>query len=108
VEAFEVFLNAKGILLSSLLSQGTLMPIVHAEADYKMPLYPGDPIEIQLLLSYLGNRSFTLESQIFKKKPSHLLVGSTKITHVFLQQNNQEVLEIPLEFRSLLQENLLN
>ena len=110
VEAFEVFLHAKEICLSSLLSQGNFFPIVHAEANYKTPLYPGDPIEIQLILSHLGNRSFTLESQIFKvfkDIPSLTLAGSTKITHAFLKQGSQETSEIPTEFRSLFQKELI-
>ena len=101
LEAFEKFLHEKGISLSQIFAKGYFMPIVHAEADYKAPLKAGDTLSIELTLSHIGNRSFSMDSTI-KILPGLKEAGRVKIVHAFIKQGEEKASEIPSEIRDLL------
>lgn len=105
LEAFEVFLHEKDFKLADMFSKGHLFPVVHAEADYKAPLRVGDGITIKLFLSHLGQKSFTLETEVYKM-PLGVLAGKTKIVHAFLLQGAEASSSIPKEFSEFLTKNL--
>ena len=62
LETFESFLQSRNFSLSRLFEQGYLMPIVHTEADYNAPLRVGDLIAIDLAISHVGLKSFSVSS----------------------------------------------
>ncbi len=103
LEAFEMFLNEKSISLSQIFAKGYFMPIVHAEADYKAALKAGDTISIELSLSHIGNRSFSIDS-IIRIVPDFREAGRVKIVHAFIKQGDEKSSEIPSEIRDLLKE----
>lgn len=60
-DAYETFMAGIGHDLPALLRAGrTLLPIVHAEADYHHPIRHGDALRIRLDVERLGASSFTL------------------------------------------------
>ena len=99
LEAFELFLQSQHLPLSLLLSKNYLFPVVHAEADYKAPLFAGDEISLHLTLLEIKNRSFILKTEILKQG---LLVGTTKIAHAFVQKGQTKASKLPEEFLLLL------
>ncbi len=62
-----------------------LFPIVHAEADYKAPLYAGEEVMIKPCLERKGEHSFTL-SYLFTKAEKE--VGKTILVHAVVDRKN--------------------
>jgi len=91
-EAFEVYLSKKFTLLQMLREHDFLLPIVHAEADYALPLRVGDEVEIQLSLKELGTSSFSLGFNILKAGQE---AGNAKIVHVALSKKTGKSIPIP-------------
>lgn len=80
LEAFESCLCEKGFGIKEILSKSEfLLPIVHVEAEYKMPLRVGDQVKIQLWLEKVGNSSFTLKAIFWLRGKE---AGETTIVHV--------------------------
>lgn len=60
-DAYQAAMAALGLDLRRILDDGAyLLPIVHAEADFKAPLRVGDAIDIRVRVERLGRGSFTL------------------------------------------------
>ncbi len=102
LEAFESLLSTNNQSLRELLSLGYLFPVVHAEADYKAPLKVGDDFCVQVFVSNISERSFTVES-ILKRLPDSSVVGTTKIVHAFLLSGQTQASTIPEAIVSFLQ-----
>lgn len=91
-EAFEAYLSKKFTLHQMLQEQDFLLPIVHAEADYALPLQVGDAVELQLSLGEVGTSSFSLGFKVLKGGQE---AGSAKIVHVALSKETGESIPIP-------------
>lgn len=102
LEAFEAYLHSKNFSLSEVLNKGYLMPIVHAEADYKAPLRVGDLISVRLEISHVGNKSFSMNSQM-ELIGTKQIAGSVKIVHAFVRQGEKESCAIPSDLLQILQ-----
>ena len=79
--------------------------IVHCEADYYTPLHVGDALEIQVSVGNIGESSFTMIYEIFKKDGTH--AGSAKTVHVTLERISRKKIPIPNELKNTLKKNLL-
>lgn len=61
-DAYESFMADIGQPLDRLIREGpTLLPLVHAEADYRTPLRHGQDVSVRMSVAALGNSSFTLD-----------------------------------------------
>ncbi len=78
-----------------------LFPIVHAEADYRLPLFVGDEVEIHLFLEAVGTSSFTLQIRILKDGEE---AGTTKIIHVVVGRESGKAIPVPELILSKLRE----
>ncbi|MHC5121434.1 MAG: acyl-CoA thioesterase [Planctomycetota bacterium] len=59
-DAYETFLESH-LRLNAILSEGVyIIPIVHAEADYLLPLSLSEKIRVELCLEQKGSSSFDL------------------------------------------------
>jgi YbgC/YbaW family acyl-CoA thioester hydrolase len=104
LETFEEYLRSKKYSLAALLeSCDCLMPIIHAEADYSVPLLLGDEIEIAIELGGMGSSSFTLSYKFFKGG-GQIRAGSASIVHVAVSKITREKIPLPEELISFLQE----
>jgi 1,4-dihydroxy-2-naphthoyl-CoA hydrolase len=101
LEAFENFSRPKGCNIKTLIDEGYLIPVVHAEADYMAPLEMGDEIKISIWLDKMGTSSFTLCFSYYNQT-KQILAGTAKITHVFIRHTTKRSTPIPEEFRSIL------
>jgi YbgC/YbaW family acyl-CoA thioester hydrolase len=77
-----------------------LIPIVHAEADYRCPVTDGDTVEIELGLERIGNSSFTMKFSIFDLDGR--LVGTVRTVHVTMDCQSQTKIPLPDDFRRML------
>jgi 1,4-dihydroxy-2-naphthoyl-CoA hydrolase len=61
-DAYEAFMADIGHPLDRLIREGrTLLPLVHAEADYRSPLRHGQDVSVEVSVAAVGNSSFTLD-----------------------------------------------
>lgn len=100
LEAFEVFLQRENTSLQVLFSKGYFFPIVHAEADYKLPLRVGEEIEIALCVAEVSERSFMIRGKVLRKGE---VAGVTQIIHTFLQKGEEKAKPLPKEVTDLFQ-----
>ena len=100
-EAYEHFMQRIGCSLHELLAEGSyLLPLVHAEADYRRPLRHADKLQIELRLKRLGRTSFTLGYRILGE--DQLEHASLKTVHVVLDRTTQRPLTLPDSLREAL------
>jgi 1,4-dihydroxy-2-naphthoyl-CoA hydrolase len=81
--------------------RGYFLPIVHAESDYKAPLFVGDEIAISVKVGHIGTSSFTFVYEIHNHKG--VLVGTAKTVHVTINKKTKKKLSLPKDFRSVLE-----
>lgn len=107
MEAFEEFLNVKGVAWKELMASPYLLPVVHAEADYLAPLRVGDALEISLKVTKIGTSSITLEYTFYDPK-SKRDVGRVQIVHVTVDKNTLTAVPIPDFLRKILEDELVH
>ena len=97
-DAYECVLEQIGFGFADLIANNTFfLPIVHAESDYKKPLFVGDVIEIQVTLAAVGKTSFTFSYDILNAKQE--LVGTAKTVHVTMDKATQKKIPLPEKMR---------
>jgi 1,4-dihydroxy-2-naphthoyl-CoA hydrolase len=100
-EAYEAFLASANLGISSILRSGNyLLPIVHAETDYRSPAGVGDRVQIQIRLERLGETSFTLFYRFLQ--PDGREVGTARTVHVAVATANHQKTALPEELRRAL------
>ena len=82
-DAYVGLLTELGFPLPMMLAdEPWLLPLAHAEADYRAPLRFGDRVEVELQTRRLGKSSFTLTYRIVGEAGRVHAVGSTVHTCV--------------------------
>lgn len=98
-DAYETLLEEIGFGFAELLkNRSFFLPIVHAEADFKKPLFVGDVIEIQITVENVGNTSFTFAYKLLNAKQE--LVGTARTVHVTIDKKTHQKIPLPAEMRS--------
>jgi len=102
-DAYESLLEQIGFGFGELIrDKEFFLPIVHAEADYKMPLFVGDVIEIQVRVSKVGKTSFTFMYNLLNHKKE--VVGTAQTVHVTIDKKTSRKIPLPEGMRSKIQE----
>lgn len=100
VEVLEAFLESRNAPLQHFFQEGILMPIVHASANFYLPLCFGDEIQVDLLIDRLGDSSLSLRYLFLNNQEN--LCAQANITHVTVSKNNQkESMVIPKELEAI-------
>jgi 1,4-dihydroxy-2-naphthoyl-CoA hydrolase len=101
-DAYEDLLEEFGWSFSKML-KGTkyFLPIVHAESDYKTPLFVGDKITITIKVGHIGKTSFSFE---YSLKRANTQVGTAKTVHVTVLQKNHKKVPLPSTLRKSLEQ----
>ncbi|MHC5173113.1 MAG: acyl-CoA thioesterase [Planctomycetota bacterium] len=90
-DAYETFLESH-LRLNAILSEGVyIIPIVHAEADYLLPLSLSEKIRVELCLEQKGSSSFDLGYVI------------KKTIHTVQLKEDQKTVPIPDPLRNALE-----
>ena len=97
-EAFEAFLEHIGYDLATVTRKSEYhLPVVHAEADYRVPLRLGDTIDIQLKVTHVGNSSLTFQADILKQ--GKIRAGCVKVVHVSVDAHTRKKTPLPASLR---------
>ncbi len=100
-DAYEKYLEKIGFSFARILRKTNFfIPIVHARADYKAPLFVGDPIAIHVRIARIGTTSFVLEYMLYDAKKRN--VGTAKTVHVAINKKTKKKILLPSLFRSAL------
>ena len=99
-DAYEDLLEKFGWGFKKML-KGTsyFLPIVHAESNYKTPVFVGDKVAITIKVGHVGNTSFSFE---YTLKRGKTLVGTAKTVHVTISQKTRKKIPLPSALRSAL------
>ncbi len=101
-DAYESLLESMGLSFAVLIRRKSyFLPIVHAEADYKAPLFVGDRIAIQVTVDHIGETSFIFAYQLFNEKKQ--LVGTAKTVHVTTDKRTRKKIPLPAEMRKAIE-----
>ena len=98
-DAYEALLEYIGFGFAELIrNKDYFLPIVHAESDYKMPLFVGDLIEIQVIVEKVGETSFTFGYKLLDTKQE--LVGTARTVHVTIDKKTRQKIPLPKDMRA--------
>ncbi len=75
-------------------------PIVHAEADYRRPIRPGEHLTVELRLERLGESSLTMAFRVLGPDGDERATG--RETHVTVDSERFVSIPIPAELRAAL------
>ncbi len=99
-DAYEDLLETFGWGFRTMLKgKNYFLPIVHAESDFKTPVFVGDKIVITVKVGLIGKTSFSLE---YTLKRSKALVGTAKTVHVTINQKTHKKIPLPSNLRRAL------
>lgn len=101
-DSYEAFLNSKDLSLQQIINQKDyVLPIVHAEADYKKGITLGEIININLQISQLTEHSFTIAYALTNNSKAE--VATAKTVHVAIDKHTGKTISVPQELRLILQ-----
>ena len=101
-DAYESLLEAIGFGFADLIRHKDFsLPIVHAESDYKAPLFVGDLIEIQVRIEKVGQTSVTFSFTLLN--PKQQAVGTARTVHVAVSKTTRQKILLPADLRAKLQ-----
>jgi len=96
-DAWESYLNEKGVFIEDMMrSTDYMFVIAHVEADYKMPVFLGDELEVRLSITRVGRSSATISYDLYRGED---LVGTAKTVHVAIEVKTRQKIDIPEELR---------
>jgi 4-hydroxybenzoyl-CoA thioesterase len=81
-------------------------PVVHLEADFKVPLRQGDMTEVELAVKKLGHTSITCRYRVYNRATGHLC-GESTITVVVVHLDTLQPLPIPEKYRQAFASHLV-
>jgi 1,4-dihydroxy-2-naphthoyl-CoA hydrolase len=99
-DAYECLMGALGFPLEGLIRDGCRLPLVHAEADYLLPLRHGEDIGVQLEMARLGESSFTLAYGFLDE--AGILRARVQTVHAHLAPDGQMAVPLPEALRAVL------
>jgi len=100
-DAYETFLESAGLSIGAALQQGKLIiPIVHAEADFKLPLHTGDKVTVTVKPAEIGTHSYVLDYGFALQNGQ--CACTAKTVHVVVEKQSGQPLQIPQKLRQAL------
>jgi YbgC/YbaW family acyl-CoA thioester hydrolase len=97
--AYEELLDAIGQPIPQDMPGATyIIPIVHAEADYRASLRVGDRVAIEAVVSRLRGRSFTVDYTITKVDGAP--AGTVRTVHVVVDPKTGKAMTMPEALRA--------
>ena len=100
-DAYEAFMDSHDLNIGKILKEKIYMlPIVRAEADYKLKQTVGDEMTIILTCEKVGKSSFTINYKILNSENE--IACTAKTVNVVLEYNTKEITAIPQKLREAL------
>ena len=102
-DVFEAFFSSSGHAIGPMMRDSTLLlPVVHAEADYAIPMQLGDEVQITVWVRAVGNTSFTLAYTI--RLADGRVSCRGKSVHAVIDRTHNKAVPIPAKFRTFLED----
>ena len=100
-DTYELYMESLGFSFATILKEADyLLAIVHAEADFKKPLFVGDRLTIKLKLDNVGQSSYILGYELVNDQGE--LVGTAQTVHVCLDRETGKKRNLPQALRAKL------
>jgi len=100
-EAFNAFLQSLNISVAWIIRESDfLMPYVHAEADYLIPLKVGDEVVFHLKIERIGNSSFVVHYAVHLGDQT---AATIKTVHVTIDKLGKHKIDLPEKLRQALE-----
>lgn len=104
-DALESFMDHLGWPIHEMVrAGGSLLPVVHAEADYKRPLYHGERIAIEVWVEEIRHRSFALGYRCVKEGGEEAATART--VHVWVAASGETEPSLPAALQEALASRL--
>lgn len=105
-DALEEFVASAGLSFDQVFHKEDFgFVIVHAEADYLVPLRVGDDLEIHLKIDRIGTTSFNISYDIYKTDKT--LVGTAKTIHVTIDKEKRVKIPLPKKVKAMLEKHFV-
>ena len=103
-DAYEAFLNHNNHSIAVILSSDFILPISHAEADFKTPVLLNENIIIEIFFHDIKEDEFSLFYQLTKQsnKQSNKICSTALTRHVCLNSNTHKRTSLPDSILSFL------
>jgi 1,4-dihydroxy-2-naphthoyl-CoA hydrolase len=99
-DAYEAFLTEISFAIEDIFQQDFLIPLTHAEADYKAPVRLGDTLAIELGIEKIGDTSFTVHYDISNQ--ANRTVATVKTVHTTIDKQTFKSIDIPPDLKKAL------
>jgi len=99
-DAYEAFMAAIGLPLDGLIRDGCWLPLVHAEADYLIPMRHGDRFGVEVAVAALGESSYSISYGF--RDGAGALRARARTVHVHLGPDRTGSAPLPEGLRSAL------
>ena len=96
------WLRSLGYSYAELEKKGVLLPVVHAELNYRFPARYDELIRVETEVSSIGKSSIEFSSQLYNE--NDVLVFEGKIKLVCLNAETFKPISIPVDLRNLMGE----
>ena len=97
-DVYEEFMMSIGFSFAKLLREKDFfVPIVHAEADYKTPLFVGDELIVTLKIENIGKTSYAVSYEFNDAKG--ICVGAVRTVHVCISKKTKRKISLPKELK---------
>ncbi len=101
-ESLQAFVCEKGIKYRDWFeSSDFAVPLVHAEAFFKAPIFPNMLLDIEVKVSHLGKSSIQLTYKLCKQETGEVC-AEAKTAHVFVDKKSFEKIDLPSELKNKL------
>jgi len=98
--AYEDFINSFDLKSDYWKNENYAVPIIHTEADYMLPLKPGDKVSVEVRVSQLKESSFEL--QYICKNAAGKVTNEVKTVHIFVDKKKWQKIPIDPEVKQYL------
>lgn len=93
-DAYEEFMASRGISFRAQITEGTfILPVVHAECDYRRPLWVGDEVRIEVSVAEVRSRSYTISYVLYT--PDGLKSAACKTVHAVVDKETRKAIPVP-------------
>ena len=96
------WLRSLGYSYAELEKKGVLLPVVHADLNYRFPARYDELIRVETQVSSIGKSSIEFSSQLYNENDTLLLEGKVKL--VCLNADTFKPISIPADLRNLMDE----
>lgn len=93
-DAYEEFMASRGISFRVQITDGTfILPVVHAECDYRHPLWVGDETRVEVSVAEVRSRTYTIAYVLYT--PDGHKAATCKTVHAVVDKESRKAIPLP-------------